>query len=125
MKVVDEGHEYILQSYDGEIEITLTFVKRNNPPEKFPGNKDSYPGTLIQEVIRALANRVEYVHNQTPHSFNYSIIYHLKMIMYLLEKRAAERHDRILKGTPEEIFQEEPCNICGHVQCKDHVRKVI
>lgn len=120
MKVIDEGHIYKLQSYDGEYDITLTFVKRNKPPEKFPGNKNSYPGTLIQEVIRALINRIQYVNNQIEHSFNYLIIYHLKCAFYLLEKRAAERHDRILKGNIYDVFNEKPCLKCGHVQCNEH-----
>jgi hypothetical protein len=61
MKVIDEDHKFDLATLDGYEPIRLTFVKRNNPPDKYPGNKDAYPGTTTQEVLRALINRSLYV----------------------------------------------------------------
>jgi hypothetical protein len=120
MKIIDKGHIYELTSLDGEQSNRLVFVKRNDPPEKFPGNENAYPGTLMQEVIRALVDRSEYLNNQIPHEETQAVIVDLKLVFYRLEKRAAERHNRVLKGTVDEVFNDNPCLKCGHVQCEDH-----
>ena len=52
MEVLDTGHDYLLHSFDGGESVRLTFVKRNDPPEKYPGNDSAYPGTQIQEVLQ-------------------------------------------------------------------------
>ena len=67
MKVLDPGHDYALNVLDGllgEFE-RLTFVKRDNPPEKYPGNNSAHPGTTIQEVCRVLIERLRYVNGQS------------------------------------------------------------
>ena len=66
MKVIDPGHSYLLRSYDGGGPSRLTFVKRCDPPEKYPGNWNAHPGTQIQEVLRALMERCQYINNQIP-----------------------------------------------------------
>lgn len=37
MEVEDPGHKHRLKVFDGGEPQTLTFVKRNDPPEKYPG----------------------------------------------------------------------------------------
>lgn len=90
---VDKGHTFYLQVFDypGDAHSSLIFMKRKG--DKYPGNKDSYPGTNSQEVIRALIARIKYVDNQIQDSRNQVVIWHLRECLYLMEERAAERHN--------------------------------
>ncbi len=69
-EIIDPGHKYILLTLDGELNQTLTFVKRCDKiiegrlTNKFPGNKGEYPGTTMQSVIRVILNRLRYLQNQ-------------------------------------------------------------
>src|SRR5687768_16784057 len=94
MRVLDKGHEYELGSLDGDYVQRLRFVKRYDPvdPSKFPGNVNSYPGTTLQMVIRALLNRVRYLQGQKWCVENVLITFFLRASVWLLELRAARRH---------------------------------
>lgn len=59
MTVIDPGHEYLMDSLDGEQTNRLVFVKRQGV--KYPGNVGAHPGTTMQEVLRALLERLKYV----------------------------------------------------------------
>lgn len=119
MKVLDPGHQYGLTSldasYDGEYEF-LAFVKRVGP--EYPGNTGfPYSGTNIQEVIRALIDRVNYLEGQVPCMENALVIEHLRCAFQWLERRAARRHQR-----PTPKFTDAPelmsyCSRCHHVGC--------
>lgn len=122
-KILDPGHDYLLPVLDGDKPVRLTFVKRNNPPEKFPGNTDAYPGTTTQHVIRALIDRTKYVDNQIHDSANDKVLYKLRECIYALEARAARRHDRILSLTDDEFVHIEAlptCPVCGHIKPEKH-----
>lgn len=100
MKIIDPGHCYEVDSYDGEMNQLIDFMKRIG--DKFPGNEgSSCPGTNCQELIRILIDRCKYLNNQIP---------------------CIETEDRALriKGLapiiwPLEIENLSPCNICGHI----------
>jgi hypothetical protein len=64
MKILDPGHDYLLSPLDGDIDIRLTFVKREGVG--YPGNIGSYSGTTCQEVLRSLIDRLDYINNQIP-----------------------------------------------------------
>lgn len=117
MDVLDPGHDYLLSSFDGGEPVRLTFVKRNDPPEKYPGNDNAYPGTQIQEVAKALIERVQYVDNQIPHVVNKSTIHLLREIITLLEHRHAERHAYKLPNLRLDIENMSFCQTCGHIMC--------
>jgi len=122
MEVIDAGHKYKLKELDaneGQDRSVLTFVKRCDPPEKYPGNSNSYPGTTIQEVLRALIDRCKYVDNQIPCYQTKWCITLFRNAIWLLEKRAAERHRRTLVSTKQDIENEPTCNLCGHIQCEE------
>ena len=114
----DPGHLYLLTSFDGGKPIALTFVKRNDPPEKYPGNVDAHPGTQSQEVLRALIERNIYVYNQTPCDETHTVIFLLRLSLFLLESRHMVRH-----GSEPELdcsigIDNEPfCPQCGHIMC--------
>ena len=91
MEVLDAGHQYRLAEFRwGRAHIYVTFVKRNDPPEKYPGNLDAYPGTQTQEVLRALIDRAQYVHGQqADDATNPQVLSLLRQALDLLETRHA------------------------------------
>lgn len=117
MIICDPGHVYDLFCLDApnlDYVHTLTFVKREG--EKYPGNIGHHPGTNIQEVLRALINRVEYLDNQIHDDLNKIVIEKLREAMYALELRAAIRHNRKLSfKDPIELVS--ICYKCGHIGC--------
>ena len=120
METLDSGHSYLLTSFDGGAPIPLRFVKRNVPKEKYPGNDSAYPGTLMQEVLRALIERGEYVNNQFPCRQTEEVIGHFAQALWLLEQRHAERHglpDEINEIDLESVATVPFCARCGHIAC--------
>lgn len=116
MKIIDPGHFYELNSFDGGRQLVLRFMKRIG--DGYPHNVGpAYPGTNCQEVIRALIDRVKYLHMQIPHSQNGIILDGLRSALVAFEVRAAERHDRELIIT-RTIELEPSCKKCGHVGCE-------
>lgn len=127
MRVIDPGHTFALDWLDGSVTTvrpstgvpavnTLTFVKREG--ERYPGNVGHYPGTNLQEVLRACISRVKYLDKQLPHEGNMEVLFHLRKAMMELELRAAERHGRYLNGDNWHNIEDEPtCPRCGHIGC--------
>ena len=120
MEVLDPGHNYLLDSYDGGDPIKLTFVKRDQPPEKYPGNVGHYPGTIVQEVLRALLERCRYVYKQAPNPETEASVELLRMALYLFELRANRIHGRALLLSLGEVERAATCHSCGHIQCGEH-----
>lgn len=120
MDVLDPGHEYLFNSLDGGDKQHLQFVKRNNPPEKYPGNQDSYPGTTTQEVLRALIDRSIYVNQQIPCPETTATIGLFRTAIYLLESRAKRVHGETLDVPLNAIEIETTCPTCGHIRCTRH-----
>lgn len=121
MEVLDPGHDYLLRSVDGPTPIRLTFVKRCDPPEKYPGNHNAYPGTQSQEVLRALIDRSLYVDAQQPCHENVAYLRHMRAALLVLESRVRRvRHQAPLL---EPLFRIETipiCKECGHILCLSH-----
>lgn len=120
MKILDVGHKYELLSLDGKHPQTLQFVKRFDPedPKRFPGNKDRYPGTTMQDVIQCLCNRIRYLQNQIPCVENEVILKNLQECLLMLEQRAAQRHGlRLEAPTLEWLEMARLCPECGHTVC--------
>lgn len=120
MKVLDPGHLYELKVLDADKEqwtktVELRFVKREG--DKFPGNVGHYPGTNLQEVLRALLNRIAYLDLQEHDDRNLLIAEYTMKAIYLLEQRAAERHGRPTPMIEQACFG-ETCEKCGHVGCE-------
>jgi hypothetical protein len=116
MEVLDPGHRYRLDSLDGDLEQTLTFVKREG--QNYPGNVGSHPGTTTQEVLRALVKRAEYVNGQAPCAETQAACELMKAALYLLEVRAARRHGRHLdRPLAAVVAGAGKCKRCGHVGC--------
>jgi hypothetical protein len=128
MKIIDPGHVYDLDWLDGDpdtrglgpridmAENRLIFVKREG--DGYPGNVGHHPGTNMQEVLRALIDRVKYLDRQIPHPRNETVISNLRHSLWCLEQRAAERHGRTWDPTWWEIELQPTCPKCGHIGCR-------
>lgn len=125
MKVLDEGHDYLLENYDGSGTQRLTFMKREGPG--YPFNVGYYPGTNCQEVLRVLLNREKYLNKQIPCDDNLRIIAHLRRSFLEFERRGAIRHGDIelyplqlwdVDDVPVENIPH--CQVCGHIRCFGH-----
>jgi len=119
MKILEPGHLYQAQCYDGEYLQLIQFMKRLG--HGYPGNRGvPHPGTNCQELLRILINRVKYLDNQIHDVANTEILASLRSALYWFEERARVRRGQ---RSLEYIFyiEDEPvCEICGHILCKDH-----
>lgn len=125
MKIIEPGHLYELNLLDKPrwkfwAKQRLKFVKREG--SSYPGNIGHHEGTNIQEVLRALIDRVRYLNHQIPDSRNDDIVVWLRSSLLALERRAADRHGRELKEmlrvAPWAGIETDPtCPRCGHIQC--------
>jgi len=115
MKVLDPGHKYLVDSYDGGEPTQITFMKREGPG--YPGNVGHYPGTNCQELLRVLIDRITYLDNQIPHYNNSASLDKLREVLWLFEERAANRHGMTLARVVDRIEEAPHCPICGHVVC--------
>lgn len=119
MKVLDPGHCYELVNLDDADKevppVLLYFVKREG--DGYPGNVGHHAGTNLQEVMRALIDRLIYLDRQNHDYRNREIIRRLRDSIWDLEVRAAERHKR--EPVPVSLHVESipVCSRCGHIGC--------
>lgn len=120
MKVIDKGHDYEIDNYDGIGKQRITFMKREGA--NYPFNVGHYKGTNLQEVIRVLIDRVKYLNTQISCDENSRLIYSLRKNLLNLESRTARRHGWDLNPQVSNIEIEDipVCKTCGHIQCKGH-----
>lgn len=116
---VEPGHEYLLDSYDGEQENRLVFMKREG--EGYPFNVGHHAGTNCQEVLRALIARVKYLDSQISSPYNHKVLMALRTSLLCFEQRAANRHGRTFPDY--HVFHVEvellpTCPGCGHIGCE-------
>lgn len=116
MKVLTPGHQYLLsniKSDDGDKDVNiLKFYNEKG------ASRDEIIGTSNQEVLRALIDRVNYLDNELPHSFNKEIIFHLRKALALHEARHLTR--MVDKDVAVENF---PVGDDGHFICLDKEKK--
>jgi hypothetical protein len=120
VEILDPGHKYSLFSLDGRLTQYLQFVKREG--EGYPGNKGTYPGTNMQDVLRCLIDRAKYVDGQIPDWHTRQGIFNLREAIFNFEIRAARRHGRnfydTMKSEAMAIELRPYCLKCGHIGCK-------
>lgn len=118
MKVLTPGHQYLLsniKSDDGDRDVNiLKFYNEKGT------SRDDIIGTSNQEVLRALIDRVNYLDNELPHSFNKEIIFHLRKALALHEARHLTR--MVDKDVAVENF---PVGDDGHFICLDREKKYL
>lgn len=128
MKELDLGHKYELETYDGNVPVVLTFVKREGTG--FPFNHGHYAGTNLQETMRADIKRLKFLQAQALEmsdsisaAEDLLMIVLLRQVLLLLEQRAARRHNRQLLLSVEELNNIEvmpTCPTCGHIDPQSH-----
>lgn len=94
MRIVDPGHVYVLDSLDGDFQQFVRFVKR------FRGDFN-HSGTVNQELLRVLIDRVQFLDAEKPWPLNEQILYHLRMALVLHEARAIIRKTEKGQMLPE------------------------
>lgn len=120
MKVLDPGHVYQLNTIDNGPPQFLCFVKRDNPPEKYPGNVGHHGGVQVQEILRVLIDRLGYVDKQIPDAGTQRAREYLTQAIWELEDRAKRRRDETLDHSLLAVAYATPCITCGHVYCTKH-----
>lgn len=120
MKVLDPGHLYQLACLDGDRTEFLQFVKRVGA--RYPGNElPAYPGTTMQEVLRALIDRAQYVNRQISCAETEAAIGLLTAALLLFEVRAKRVKGKQLNlPTVDAAVRGLICADCGHVACAGH-----
>ena len=122
MQIIDPGHFYVLNQLDDDGTQLLRFVKRVG--EGYPGNEGlPYAGVQMQEVLRVLIDRLQYVCLQAEKLEDHAsvetdteCIRLLRICLWELETRAARRHGRELHNRPD-IEHDPVCDGCGHIGC--------
>lgn len=116
MKIIDPGHEYIIEALDGGEPQTMRFVKRVGI--NYPGNTDAYGGPITQEYLRAIIHRCVYIQSQRSCAETAVIINSLRTALLAFEVRAARCRGAAIELPTLEGIEEIPtCPICGHIQC--------
>ena len=120
MKVLEPGHLYQLDCIDGDRTEFLQFVKRVG--EKYPGNRPpAWPGTTMQEVLRACIERAGYVNRQIPCAETEAAIGLRKGALLLFEVRAKRVKGKTLDAASlDQVIDGTTCATCGHVFCQEH-----
>lgn len=120
MRIIDAGHKYEVNSYDGGEPQYITFMKRMG--DNYPFNFSKYGGTNCQEILRVLIDRTEYLNKQQPCSESECIISSLKTALLLFEIRALRKREQHVDLTSvDDVVRLQTCNICGHIKCnKNH-----
>lgn len=134
MRVIEPGHVYLLDSYDGGEPQLLTFMKRVG--KGYPGNEDpAHSGTNCQETLRAVIDRTRYLLGQSAQETDAlseeedrDIIFGLRTGFIGFEMRAARRHGRTLvlennRGSNRGPELRLYCGVCGHIGCEGEHRK--
>jgi len=113
--VLDPGHRYELKGNKGGRSKVLEFFK------DAAINGDGYDGTTIQEVLRALIDRVLFLDAQVSGGGTLSFVGVWRTQILELEVRAAGRHGlcmfearRVMEGWPD-LVEIAPRHADGHV----------
>lgn len=96
MKVLDEGHQYLLESFQGNPDEAqgLQFIKK---VQKMSGVSIT-DGTTNEEVLKMLIDRMNYLQSKFSCRENAIVITKLEEALMWLEKRTADRVERGVEG---------------------------
>lgn len=117
MKIIDPGHEYMLEGIGNAVPQRILFVK--NRGDKYPGNEgDPHAGILSQELMRVLIDRAVYLNNQGSCAETEYALAALRQALGWFEVRAARcRGDYVDFPHSNDLESEPVCPTCGHNCC--------
>ena len=107
VRVVDPGHVYELRQLGSRAAPQLLrFVKRSSGAVEYP---EEWTGVQVQEVIRALIDRTEFLDAIMPCAETSSAAWHLRMALFEYEARAHRRKSqKSNRGPNNHDFSERP-----------------
>jgi hypothetical protein len=88
MRSIDPGHIYELDQLGDKATQRLTFIKRSGGSVHY---EKEWPGLQTQEVLRALIDRTQYLHDVLPCKETVEAKRHLQLALYWYEVRALRR----------------------------------
>jgi len=117
MKIVDPGHEYLLEGVGNDnLEQGIIFVK--NEGNKYPGNVGHHGGILTQELLRVCIDRTKYLNAQGSCMETELALSAMQQALAWYEVRAARCRGTHIEGNHSDSLDTAPtCEICGHNQC--------
>lgn len=116
MKIIDPGHEYILEAVGFAPPQRIVFVK--NEGEKYPGNVGHHGGILTQELLRVCIDRTKYLNGQGSCMETELALSAMRQALAWYEVRAARCRGAHIEGDHANALDSAPvCATCGHNQC--------
>lgn len=116
MKVLDPGHEYILEGVGDTDVQQIIFVKNEGPA--YPGNVGFHGGILTQELLRVCIDRTKYLNAQGSCMETELALAAMRQALAWYEVRAARCRGTHIEGEHSDALDNvEPCAVCGHNQC--------
>lgn len=117
MKIIDPGHEYLLEGVgEGARPQHITFVK--NEGEKYPGNIGFHSGILTQELLRVCLDRIAYLNSQGSCMETELALSAIRQALAWFEVRAARCRGTHIEGEHADALDNAmTCPVCGHNQC--------
>ena len=98
MKVVTEGHSYLLDNFEGSAPQILMFIHKYPVEGTVAELRTFNDGTTNEEVLRVLIDRMNYLQGKFPCRENAIVITKLEESLMWLEKRTADRKARNVEG---------------------------
>lgn len=106
MKVVDPGHDYLLDGVGGAPEQRIVFVK--NEGAKYPGNVGFHGGVLTQELLRVCIDRTKYLNGQGSCIETEHALSAMQQALAWYEVRAARCRGAHIEGKHADALDSEP-----------------
>jgi len=125
MRIIEAGHEYLIDNVGDGLQQRIVFVK--NRGAKYPGNTgEPHAGTICQELLRVLIDRTAYLNGQGSCMETENALANLRSALAWYEVRAARcRGDQIDLLHAADLETQPTCETCGHTFCSrgsDHER---
>lgn len=100
MKVLTEGHKYLLANFENQENPaqTLQFIQKEPVAAGDPNLVTVSDGTTNEEVMEMLIDRMKYLQAKFPCKENACCITHLEEGLMWLEKRTRDRLKRGVEG---------------------------
>jgi hypothetical protein len=116
MKIIDPGHEYILEGVGDAPAQRIVFVK--NEGASYPGNVGFHGGVLTQELLRVCIDRTKYLNAQGSCFETEHALAAMRQALAWYEVRAARCRGTHIEGNHSDALDTAVvCGICGHNQC--------
>ena len=116
MKIIDPGHEYLLEGVGETTAQRVVFVK--NEGAKYPGNAGFHGGIITQELLRVCIDRTKYLNNQGSCMETELALSAMRQALAWYEVRAARCRGTHIEGEHADVLDAAPvCGTCGHNQC--------